>query len=173
MKKTILFVSVLTLSLPPALRAQAAPDLSQSLIGAFNLHDTNALVNAREINLSPVFKWDSAGEQPGGGVKADWWATDQQGAFLAYDEFRDRTSRINFGYQARTVFNGLEVSLGVGTSQPGDADFGDVKLLVTPTLTWPLVKSENWDVRIAFGADLFVGEKPSPFLGLTFRALKF
>ena len=163
----------LLLAASGAAQSPPTPDLSQSFINSFDLHDTNSLVNAREINLTPVFKWDSANSQAGGGVKIDWWISDQQGAWIGYDEFGDRSSYTAYGYQARTVFKNMEVALALGVSQNNDDPFGNVKLAVTPTFTIPVVKSEKWDIRISFGADLTSGAKPNPFLGLTFRALKF
>jgi hypothetical protein len=178
MKTLLSLTLLLTLSLTLPLAAQTdppppTPTLGSQLTSLFDLNDTNSLINANEINVTPLFKWDSGTELAGGGLKLDWWITDQQGAFLEYDEFSDRSSFWSYGYQARTVFKGMELSLGVGAKQAQDDPFGEVKLFLSPTFTIPIVKNDSLDFRIAIGADITTGTKPSPFLGFTFRALRF
>ena len=61
--------------------AQTSPPASSpiynSLQQVFDLNDTNSLVNAREINVAPVLKWNSAQSRAGGGLNLDWWVSDQ------------------------------------------------------------------------------------------------
>lgn len=175
--------TVLLSSCVPALAQQVAPagqsagpssPLYSGLAQALDLNDTNSLVNADEVNITPEFKWSSATSEPGGAINIDWWAiSDQQGAFFGFEEYRSRDSYFSLGYQARTVFKGLEISLGVGTRQSNDDPLGDVKMFIRPTLTKQIYASENWDIRLAFGCDVMNEGKPNPFLGVTFRALKF
>ena len=157
--------------------AQSAVPTSPLYAGlsqVLDLNDTNSLVNADEVNLTPQFKWNSATSEAGGAINIDWWAiSDQQGAFFGFEEYSSRASYFSLGYQARTVFKGLEISLGVGTRQSNADPIGDVQMFIRPTLTKQLYASANWDIRLALGADVMNQGKPNPFLGVTFRALKF
>ena len=136
--------TVLASSCVPAFAQQVAPagqsvvasPLYAGLSQALDLNDTNSLVNADEVNLTPEFKWNSATSEGGGAINIDWWAiSDQQGAFFGFEEYSSRASYFSLGYQARTVFKGLEISLGVGTRQSNDDPIGDVKMFLRPTLT--------------------------------------
>lgn len=175
---TVLFTSCV-----PAYAQQVAPagqsavptsPLYSGLSQALDLNNTNSLVNADEVNLTPEFKWNSATSEGGGAINIDWWAiSDQQGAFFGFEEYSSRASYFSLGYQARTVFKGLEISLGVGTRQSNDDPIGDVKMFLRPTLTKQIYHSDTWDIRLALGCDVMNQGKPNPFLGVTFRALKF
>lgn len=157
--------------------AQTSPPASSpiynSLQQVFDLNDTNSLVNAREINVAPVLKWNSAQSRAGGGLNLDWWVSDQQGAFFGFEEYTSRESYFSLGYQARTVFKGFEAALGLGTRQSNDAALGDVKMFLRPTLTKQLYAGKDWDVRLTLGADVFNAGKPNPFLGIQFKAFKW
>lgn len=152
--------------------SQTQSPIYTGLQTALDLHGTNSLANADEINLTPVFKWDSALRKAGGGVKADWWVTGQQGAFLAYDEFAGRKSYFSFGYEARTVFKIVEVKAGVGTRQDNDDPFGNLKLFIAPSASVRIVHTDNLDFRITAGADVFTSGRPNPFIGVTFTLFK-
>lgn len=169
-----LFFLVLTFGLALIASAQTPPPtVFQSLQNVFDAHDTNSLMNASELNITPLFKWDSANKSAGGAAKLDWWVTDQQGAFFSFEEYASgRDSYWALGYQARTVFKGLEVSLGLGTRQSTDDPLGDVKLFITPTLTKQIYAQGNWDLRLTAGCDIFNGGTPNPFFGITFRAVR-
>lgn len=176
--KTKLFSSLFLGLLCAAALSAPAQTVVQSPTAAglqnlFDLHNTNSLVNASEINITPQFKWNSATSEGGGAVSVDWWVSDQQGAFIGFEEYRSRDSYLSLGYQARTVFKGLEISLGLGTRQDNNDSLGDVKMFVRPTLTKALYKSEDWDLRLAIGCDILNANKPNPFVGLTLRALRF
>lgn len=173
MKKLITIVALITVVASFGQTNQPPPSVGDSLVNLFNLYDTNSLVNARELNVTPLAVWHPEDEKMGGGVKMDWWVTDQQGAFLRYDEFSDRTSFLSSGYQMRTVFGNMEVSLGVGIKQDMDNALGEsMQGFVTPQITHKLIKTANWDVRLTAGADIATQGKPQPFVGLTFRATK-
>lgn len=158
--------------LPLCASAQTQSPIYQGLQNAFDLHDTNSLVNADEVNLTPVFKWNADKQKAGGGIRADWWVTDQQGAFLGFDEYSDRSSYFSVGYQARTVFKSVEFGLGVGTRQNNDNPFGDVQLFLTPSASVRLAHFDGFDLRLKVGADLVSQGKPSPFIGVTLTLFK-
>jgi len=157
--------------------AQSAPPTSPlyaALSQTLDLNDTNSLVNADEVNITPQFKWNSTTSEAGGAINLDWWAiSDQQGAFFGFEEYSSRDSYFSLGYQARTVFKGLEISLGIGTRQSNADPIGDVQMFLRPTLTKQIYASASWDIRLALGCDVMNQGKPNPFLGVTFRALKF
>lgn len=159
---------------PSAFCQQPPPTVFQSLQDVFDAHDTNSLMYAGEINLTPLFKWDSETKSAGGAAKIDWWVSDQQGAFFQFEEYAStRASYWSMGYQARTVFKGLEVSLALGTRQNTDDPLGDVQLFITPTITKQIYAKGNWDIRLAIGCDVYNnGAAPNPFFGITFRALR-
>lgn len=149
------------------------PTFGDAITSLFDVHDTNSLINAKELNVTPVAIWDSKNESLGGGVKLDWWVTDQQGAFLRYDEFSGRTGYLSTGYQMRTVFSSVEVSLGVGIKQNTEDALGESMTgFLTPQLTYRIIKKKDWDVRLTAGADIATAGKPMPFVGLTFRATR-
>lgn len=167
----ILFAQTTT---PPAPAATAPTSpIYTGLQQAFDLNDTNSLVNANEINVTPYFKWNSADEKAGGGLNVDWWVTDQQGAFIGFEEFSGRDSYFSFGYQARTVFKSVEAGIGFGTRQSNNDDFGDVQLFMRPSASVRIVDTDGFDVRIVAGADILNQGRPNPFLGITVRAFKF
>lgn len=143
--------------------------LWDTLAGAFDLQNTNSLVNAQELNVTPYAYFDSKTDKVGACLKADWWVTDQQGMTLGYTEFNDRTSFWNVGYQARTVFKGIEVALGSGVAQNQNDSFGDVQLYLQPSVVYKLPFGKSVDLRITGGANLVATERPSPFIGLTLR----
>lgn len=153
--------------------SQTQSPIYSGLQNALDLHDTNSLVNADEVNITPLFKWNGDKQKAGGGVRVDWWVTDQQGAFIGFDEYSDRTSYFSFGYGARTVFKSVEFGLGFGTRQNNDAPFGDVNLFITPSASIRLVKLKDFDLRLKLGADLVSAGKPSPFIGITLTAFRF
>lgn len=167
--------------IPSCAHAQAAGGPTQvatsplyaGLQGAFDLNDTNSLVNANEVNITPFAKWNSKESLFGGGVNADWWVTDQQGAFIGFEEYSNRKSYFSFGYGARTVFKGAEIALQFGTRQDSDDPFGQVELFIRPSLSVRVVNTESFDLRISVGADITNGGKPNPFVGLTARLFKF
>lgn len=178
--KTLLRLGILILASVIAVPAQVTPPtggavspLYSGLQNAFDLNNTNSLVNASEINITPEFKWNSATSEGGGALNVDWWVTDQQGAFFGFEEYSSRTSYLSLGYQARTVFKGIELSIGLGTRQDNTDPIGDVQMFIRPTITKQIYGNANWDIRVAVGCDVFNAGKPSPFLGVTFRALKF
>lgn len=157
-----------------ALMAQAQTStVMEGLQGMFDVHNTNSLLNANEISLTPLAKWDSKAEKIGGGLKLDWWISDQQGVALEYDEFSDRSAYWQLGYQARTVFKGLEVALGAGTRQAEAEDFGAVRLYLQPSLKWHIYHTSKLDASITFGADLIAGQRPNPFIGVGFTFWRF
>lgn len=152
---------------PPA--GGGALSLWDQIHSIFDLNDTNSLVNAQELNLTPIAYWDSKVDKVGGGLKADWWVTDQQGVSISFTEFNDRSSFYTFGYQARTVFKGVEVALGSGIVQGQEDTFGQVNLYLQPSFTYKLPVGKSVDLRLHAGANLIAEQRPSPFLGLTFR----
>lgn len=176
-------IGVAVLALATVVSTSCVPAFAQSASGtspiyaelakAFDLNDTNSLVNANEINVTPLFKWDGQNSRAGGGIRADWWVTDQQGAFLGFDEYAGRESYFSLGYQARTVFKSVEVALGFGTRQSSVDPFGEVELFLSPSLSVRVLDREDFDLRITLGADLTAGDRPTAFLGLTLRAFKF
>jgi hypothetical protein len=173
--QTLLLVGlVATVALAaPAQQTQPSSPLYAGLQSAFDLNNTNSLVNADELNLTLLAKYNSESSRFGGGIRADWWVTDQQGAFIGFDEFADRQSYLSFGYGARTVFNSLEVAMFIGTRQDSDDPFGDVQLFMSPSASLRIVDNENFDVRLTLGADIANRGKPNPFFGITLRALRF
>jgi hypothetical protein len=177
MRKFMLSVIITSLTLvalvAPAQQTQPSSPLYTGLQAAFDLNDTNSLVNADELNLTVLAKYNSESSHFGGGIRADWWVTDQQGAFIGFDEYADRQSYLSFGYGARTVFNSLEVAMFIGTRQDSDDPFGDVQLFMSPSASLRIVDNENFDVRLTIGADIANRGKPNPFFGITLRALRF
>jgi hypothetical protein len=170
----LVLVLILVLVLGAPVRAQEAPPTAMSALqNLLNANDTNSLMHANELNVTPLFKWDSANKLSGGALKLDWWVSDQQGAFFQFEEYSDRSSYWGFGYQARTVFKGLEFSLGLGTRQDTDEDFGNVQLFINPTITKQIWAKGDWDIRLTAGCDVVSNGKPNPFLGVTFRATRF
>jgi hypothetical protein len=139
----------------------------------FDLGNSNSLVNANEVNLTPFVKWNSRDSKLGGGFSADWWVTDQQGAFLAFEEYSNRKSYFSFGYGARTVFSGIEIATHLGTRQDNDDPFGEVELFARPSASVRVFRNDNFDLRITIGADITPRDRPNPYVGLTVRALKF
>jgi hypothetical protein len=152
---------------------ESPPTAMTALQNMFNAQDTNSLMNANELNVTPLFKWDSEHQLSGGALKLDWWVSDQQGAFFSFEEYSDRSSYWSMGYQARTVFKGLEFSLGLGTRQNTDESFGDVKLFINPCITKQIWAKGDWDLRLTAGCDVVSNGKPNPFVGVTFRATRF
>lgn len=175
----LFLITSLLLALAVPAPAQTSPDpgtaspLYNGLNAAFNLNDTNSLVNANEINITPLIKWNSAESVLGGGLNVDWWVTDQQGAFLGFEEYSNRKSYFAFGYGARTVFNSVEVSVQFGTRQDNDDPFGEVQLFLRPTASVRILDREDIDLRLALGCDISNRDKPNPFFGLTLRAFRF
>lgn len=168
-----LCLGVAAVSLPARAQTPAPPTVFASLQNLLDARDTNSLMHAGEINVSPLFKWNAHARTAGGAMKLDWWVTDQQGAFFGFEEYAGgRASYWSVGYQARTVFKGLEFSLGLGTRQNTDNSFGDVTLFLTPTITKQIYANGNWDIRLAFGCDVVNGATPNPFLGVVFRAVR-
>ena len=140
-----------------------------TVTGLLDLNNTNSLIHAQELNLTPLAFWDSKNQRVGGGLKADWWVTDQQGVSIGFTEFNDRSSFWSVGYQARTVFKGLEVSLGTGVLQSQDDTLGDVRVYLSPAITYQLKFIKFIDARLHGGDYLVATERPSPFVGVTFR----
>jgi hypothetical protein len=177
MKKTSLVGLCLVFLFLFTANAQQNPPSNTGLFGGlqnmFDLRDTNSLVNANEINVSTFYKRDSKAQLNGGALKLDWWVTDQQGAFFGFEEYGDRSAYFTLGYQARTVFKQMELSIGLGTRQNNDDPFGDVLMFLSPALTYRIVHSENWDVRITAGADIIATGRPNPYIGFTIRATRF
>ena len=133
----------------------------------FDLNDTNSLVNAKELSVVPLAKWDADENTLGGGAKLVWYVTDQQGLALTYSEFRhDSTWQV--AHVMRTVFGALEVGLETGTLQKHSDGFGDVELYTAPTLTYQIKKTKKTDFRIVVGADILPGST-NPWGGLVFR----
>ena len=153
-------------------QAQTAT-VMEGLQGMFDVHNTNSLLNANEVTVTPLFKWESKLQEPGGGLKLDWWISDQQGVALEYDEFGDRSAYWQLGYQARTVFKGLEVALGAGTRQAEAEDFGAVRVYLQPSLKWHIYRTDKLNASITFGADMIAGQKPNPFLGIGLTFWRF
>lgn len=166
--------TVLLCSCVPAY-AQTAPTspVYSALQRTFDLNDTNSLVNADEVNLSPFLKWNSRESKLGGGLDAAWWITDQQGAFISWEEYSNRQSYFSFGYGARTVFKNLEVATFLGTRQNSDDPFGEVELFLRPSVSLRVLDWQDVDVRIGFAADITPRDRPNPMLMFTVRALKF
>lgn len=154
-------------------QTQVASPLYAALQQTFDLNDTNSLVNADEVNLSVFTKWNSRDSKLGGGVNAEWWITDQQGAFLGWEEYSNRKSYFSFGYGARTVFKSVEIATFVGTRQDNDDPFGDVELFLRPSVSVRIVDWKDVDVRLGLAADITPRDRPNPMLLLTVRALRF
>jgi len=148
--------------------------LFHDLGNLLNASDTNGIIFADELNASIGYKRDSDNDLNGGVLKLDWWVTMQQGAFFSYEEFGNQTAYWSLGYQARTVFKKLELTLATGTRQNVDDSFGDVALFMSPSLTYHLVKSKDFDFRLTAGADVVAGtSKPNPYFMATFRFFRF
>lgn len=154
-------------------QTQSTSPLYAGLNQAFDLNDTNSLVNANEINLTPFTKWNSETSKLGGGINADWWVTDQQGAFFGFEEYSDRKSYFSFGYGARTVFKSVEVGVKFGTRQDNDDPFGQVELFLRPAASIRIVDWQDVDLRVELGADIFNRGRPNPYFGVTLRAFRF
>ena len=150
------------------------PTVFESLQNVFDSRGTNSLMNAGEVNVSTLFKWNTLNQSAGGAGKLDWWISPQQGAFFGFEEYANgRDAYWTMGYQARAVFKGLEVSMGIGTRQNTSDPLGSVQLFLTPTLTKQIYAKGNWDIRICGGCDVMNnGGKPNPFFGVTFRAFR-
>ena len=171
--KTILAMIMMAAALV-CVQTQAQPSaVMEGLQNMFDVHDTNSLLHANEVSLTPLAKWNSKDEKIGGGLKLDWWISDQQGVALEYDEFSDRSAYWQLGYQARTVFRGLEVALGAGTRQAEAEDFGAVRLYLQPSFKWHIYHTEKLDLALTVGADMIAGQKPNPFLGVGFTFWRF
>lgn len=170
-------VASLTLATMDTHAQTQEPSASKGLFGGlsdmFDLNNTNSLANANELNVSTLYKRDTKNKLNGGALRMDWWVTDQQGAFLGFEEYGDRSSYWTLGYQARTVFKKLEFALGAGTRQNVDDPFGDVLLFVSPSISLRIVHTKDWDIRLTLGADVIATGKPNPYAGFTIRALKF
>lgn len=166
-------VAVLVVPAKAQTNTNSAPTLLGGLGDFFNPTNTYGLINANELNTSVYYKRDSDASLNGAAFQLDWWITDQQGAFFGYEEYSDRSAYWRLGYQVRTVFKGVELSLGTGTRQNTDEDFGDVRMFVSPALTYRIFKKGDWDIRATAGIDMVSGtDKPNPFVGFTFRFLK-
>ena len=133
----------------------------------FDLNDTNSLVNAKELSVLPIVKWDADANKAGGGAKMLWFVTDQQGIGMSYTEFSSY-STWQVGYAARTVFGALEVGLETGTMQRNDDGFGEVELYTSPSLTYQIKKNSKMDFRVSAGADITPGST-NPWFGLVLR----
>jgi len=176
-------LAMVTLNLP----AQSTTD---KIVGLFDLGNSNSLVHANEINVGPLMQWESKSRSLGGGIKLDWWLSDQQGVSLHFVEFAggkvdgvktDATAYTSIGYKARTVFGGrspseseassargIEVALGTGVRQRESDDFGEVQLYVRPEITW-----HGWKrICLTGGADFIPGQKPNAFFCVEYRAFK-
>lgn len=169
--KRVIVVAAIVLSAQLSMSQTAT--VMEGLQGMFDVRDTNSLLHANEVTLTPLAKWDSKAEEIGGGLKLDWWISDQQGVALEYDEFADRSAYWQLGYQARTVFKGLEVVLGAGTRQAEAEDFGAVRLYIQPSLKWHIYHTDKLDASVVFGADMIAGQKPNPFLGVGLTFWRF
>lgn len=170
MKKVIALTAIL---LSAQLAMSQTSTVIEGLQGMFDVHNTNSLLHANEVTLTPLAKWETKTKQLGGGLKLDWWISDQQGMALEYDEFADRSAYWQLGYQARTVFKGLEIALGAGTRQAEAEDFGAVRLYIQPSLRWHIYHTDKLDASITFGADMIAGQRPNPFLGIGFTFWRF
>jgi len=169
--KTRILTLIALLSLCLAAPAQT---LFHSIGNMLDASNTNGIIYANELNTSFGWKRDSDRDLNGGFMKLDWWFTMQQGAFFSYEEYGDQTAFWSVGYQARTVFKNIEMSLGTGTRQNVDDPFGQVDLFISPALTYHIIKKPDWNVQLTAGADIIAGlDKPNPFVALTFRFYKF
>lgn len=174
-RKTIKYiVSVVTAiaAVVPMAYSQTSTVMA-GLQGIFDVNNTNSLIHANEVSLTPLMKWNAKSEELGGGLKLDWWISDQQGVALEYDEFASRDAYWQFGYQARTVFKGLEVALGAGTRQAEAVEFGTVQLYLQPSLKWHVYKTSKLDASVMFGADMLANQRPNPFLGASLTFWRF
>jgi len=133
----------------------------------FDLNDTNSLVNAKELSVIPIAKWDADENKAGGGAKLNWYVTDQQGLGMSYTEFSNY-STWQVGYSVRTVFGALEVAVETGTMQRDSDGFGEVVLYTSPSLTYQIKKTKKVDFRVSAGADIIPGST-NPWLGLVLR----
>lgn len=140
----------------------------QSISDLWDLHGTNGLAQASTFDLAPIVLWSPDGDRIGGGLRAGYWVTDQQGANLTYVEFGDRSARWDVGYAARTFFKQLEVSFGTGVSQPTDGNLGEVTVYLEPALKYP-VKLGSVELDVASGVKIIASQKPEVWLGLNFR----
>lgn len=165
---------ILSLALLAAISANAQTTVWSNIQDFFSPTNTYGLMNANELNTSFYYKHDSDNHLNGGSIQLDWWVTDQQGAFFGYEEFSDQSAFWRVGYEVRTVFKAVELSLGTGTRQSTDDSFGQVSLFISPALTYRVLNTKNWDVRMTAGADLISGSaKPNPYVGFTLRFLRF
>jgi len=141
--------------------------------GFFDLGDTNSLINAKEVSVVPILKFDGELDRVGGGIKLDWFITDQQGMSVSLTEFGGDNTYWQTAYKARTVFGKLEVGLETGTFQRQADTFGDVLLYTAPSLTYRFTKTNApVDVRATVGVDLIATRDPSPWLGVVFRFVR-
>lgn len=168
-------IALLALSLQLSALSQTTPPpgIFTTVQNIFDAHDTNSLMHASEVNFNLSAKWDVANQLGGGMAKLDWWVSDQQGMFVSYEEYANRSAFWAIGYQARAVFKGFEVSLGLGSKQSTDDPLGDVKMFLVPTITKQIYAADGWDARVAIGCDIFNGRKPDPFVSLVIHAAKF
>jgi hypothetical protein len=163
---------LISLAVLPAFCQQQTASLSQTLSSIFEVSNTNGIIYANEVNFTPLFEWDAQNGKAGGAIKADWWVSQQQGMAVKYSEFQDRSTFWAGGYQARTLFKGVEVSLGTGVSQDTSMPLGDLRAYVSPSVTFKLAFVKFADARLNAGCDVFNASKPTAFIGVTFRFLK-
>jgi len=173
--RSVILVSIVAVSsqLSAFSQSTTSPGIVSGLQNLFDAHDTNSLMNASEVNFSLAAKWDVANQRAGGMAKLDWWVSDQQGMFVSYEEYSNHAAYWSIGYQARAVFKGFEISLGLGSKQSTDDPLGDVQMFLVPTLTKQIYAKGDWDIRAALGCDILNGKKPNPFLSLVVHAAKF
>jgi hypothetical protein len=145
-----------------------AAGLYGTLQSVLDVNNTNGLIHASELNLTPLFKWDSQERQAGGALRADWWVTDQQGMTVCYSEFETRRTTWAVGYQARTVFKSVELSVGTGVLQDTANLLGTTRIYIEPALTLK-IPVKFADIRFTGGATVCNSESPTAFVGLTFR----
>jgi len=149
-----------------------AGGLYSSIASMFDLNNTNSLVHANEINVTPLMLWDVENKRIGGALDLNWWVTDQQGAVLRYAEFEDREAFWSVGYKARTVFASLEIGFGAGITQSTDDPLGaNLEAYIQPSLSWK-VPLDKVDLRLYLAADVYQNAEPMIGIGGSLRFFK-
>ncbi len=174
MKKTLLSLVAIA-SLTVAVLAQTNTNSTPigAIRGFFDLGDTNSLINAKEVSVIPLLKYDGELDRAGGALKLDWFITDQQGVSITLSEFGGDNTYWQTAYKARTVFGKLEVGLEAGTTQRQGETFGEVLLYTAPSLTYRITKTNApVDIRATAGVDMISGRDPSPWIGAVFRFVR-
>ena len=160
MKKIVTLLALLAL----AISVQAAT-LLDTVNGIFNVADTNSLIHAQTLDITPTFTYDSASRDLGGTLKLGWWITQQQGAGFWFYENERREQFWSLSYDVRTVFKQVELGLATGVQQPMASNLGnDLRAYLQPNLCYRF----NQNLGLFAGATFFNGDRPRIDIGLRF-----